>query len=345
MNMQIVMLLGQDGVINGAIYVLLALSIMLVFSVTRILLIPTGEFVTFSALTMAALQAGRPIWISVLVLGLAVFAAAMDLTGEWRRRRVLRLSKGAIALVAHGALLVALGFTVPFDRLGHLAQAAYTIAVIVPIGPLFYRIFFQPIAAAPSLVLLIVAIAVHVALVGVGLLMFGAEGAKTEPFSDAVFQVGPAMISSQTIWVVAASLSLVAGLWLFFEKSLWGKALRAAAINRLGAELVGVSPDLAGRASLTLASAIGAVSGILIAPITTIYYDSGFIISLKGFVGAIIGGLTSFPVAALGALFIGQAESFSTFWASSYKEVIVFTLLLPVLVWRSLAHNGVEDEE
>lgn len=345
MNMQIVMLLGQDGATNGAIYVLLALSIMLVFSVTRILLIPQGEFLTFSALTMATLQSGRPVHLGWLVLGLAVVAAGMDVARDRRVERVWRLSKPSAGMILHGVVVLALGRYVPFDRLGSLIQAAYTMAVVVPLGALFYRVFFQPIAAAPSLVLLIVSIAVHVALVGSGLLMFGPDGAKTEPFSDATFLIGPAMIASQTLWVIAASLGLIVALWLFFEKSLWGKALRAAAINRLGAELVGVSPDLAGRASLTLAAAIGAVSGILVAPITTIYYDSGFIISLKGFVGAVIGGLTSFPIAALGGLFIGQVEAFSTFWASSYKEVIVFTLLLPVLVWRSFAHVGVEDAE
>jgi len=345
MNMQIVMLLGQDGATNGAVYALLALSIMLVFSVTRILLIPQGEFVAFSALTMATLQAGRPVHIGWLVLGLALVAAAMDVARGRRLTRSWRVPGPALGLMALGATVVVLGRVAPFDRLGSAAQALYTVAVVVPLGPLIYRVFFQPIAAAHSLVLLIVSIAVHVALVGGGLLMFGPEGAKTEPLSDAVFTVGPAIIASQTLWVIAASLGLIVALWLFFERSLWGKALRATAINRLGAELVGVSPDLAGRASLTLAAAIGAVSGILIAPITTFYYDSGFLISLKGFVGAIIGGLSSWPIAAAGALFVGLAEAFSTFWASSYKEVIVFTLLLPVLVWRSLSHVRVEDEE
>jgi branched-subunit amino acid ABC-type transport system permease component len=77
--------------------------------------------------------------------------------------------------------------------------------------------------------------------------------------------------------------------------------------------------------SFTLAAAIGAFSGILISPITTIYYDSGFLIGLKGFVGAIIGGLASYPVAAAGAILVGLLESYSSFWASAFKEVIVFT--------------------
>ncbi|MDR3373389.1 MAG: branched-chain amino acid ABC transporter permease [Ancalomicrobiaceae bacterium] len=345
MNAQIALMLGQDGVTSGAIYALLAISIILVFSVTRILLVPQGEFVTFSALTMAAMQGGRPVRLGVLVLGLALAALVMDVVADRQRYRAWIWPKTSLALVAVGLVVVGLGLSVPFDRLGMLAQIAFTLATVVPLGPLIYRVFFQPIAAAPSLVLLMVAIAVHVALIGGGLLIFGPEGARTEPFSDAVIELGPAMIASQTLWVIGVSALLTIALGLFFEVSLWGKALRAAAFNRLGAELVGISPEFAGRTSMTLAALIGAVSGIVVAPITTIYYDSGFLISLKGFVGAIIGAMSSFSVAALGALLVGQTESFSTFWASTYKEIIVFTLLLPVLLWRSLRQGSVEDDE
>jgi branched-chain amino acid transport system permease protein len=90
---------------------------------------------------------------------------------------------------------------------------------------------------------------------------------------------------------------------------------------------------------------IGAFSGVLIAPITTIYYDTGFLIGLKGFVGAIVGGLGSYPLAAAGAVLVGLLEAFSSFRASAFKEVIVFTLIIPVLVWRSLTTHHVEEEE
>jgi branched-subunit amino acid ABC-type transport system permease component len=116
-------------------------------------------------------------------------------------------------------------------------------------------------------------------------------------------------------------------------------------MNRTGARLMGIPPALAGKLCFTLAAAIGAFSGILIAPITTIYYDSGFLIGLKGFVGAIIGGLASYPVAALGALLVGLLESYSSFYASAFKEVIVFTLIIPVLLWRSLTSKHIEEEE
>ncbi|WP_440137071.1 ABC transporter permease subunit, partial [Klebsiella pneumoniae] len=77
-----------------------------------------------------------------------------------------------------------------------------------------------------------------------------------------------------------------------------GKILRATSVNRIGARLVGISPDASGAVAFGLASLIGAISGILIAPLTTVYYDSGFLLALKGFVGAVVGGLARFPLAA-----------------------------------------------
>ncbi len=121
--------------------------------------------------------------------------------------------------------------------------------------------------------------------------------------------------------------------------------MRATALNRVGARLCGVSPSFAGALTFTLAALLCAFSGVLIGPITTVYYDSGFLVSLKGFVGAIIGGLASYPLAAAGALFVGLIESFSSFWASAFKEVIVFTLIIPVLLWRSLTTHHHEEEE
>jgi branched-chain amino acid transport system permease protein len=158
-------------------------------------------------------------------------------------------------------------------------------------------------------------------MVGLGLLFFGAEGQRTPAFSDASLDLGALTVSGQTLVVVFTSLACIAALYFFFERTLYGKALRATAINRVGARLMGI------------------------APITTIYYDTGFLIGLKGFVAAIIGGLASYPLAALGALLVGLLEAFSSFWASEYKEVIVFTLIIPVLLWRSLKSTHVEDEE
>jgi len=165
------------------------------------------------------------------------------------------------------------------------------------------------------------------------------------PFSDATFTVGALTMAGQSVWVVLTTLALIVALYVYFDRSISGKALRATAVNRLGARLVGIGTAQAGRLAFTLAAALGALSGVLVAPLTTIYYDSGFLIGLKGFVGAIIGGLVSYPLAAAGSLLVGLLESYSSFWASAYKEVIVFTVIIPVLLWRSLASPHVEEDE
>ena len=136
----------------------------------------------------------------------------------------------------------------------------------------------------------------------------------------------------------------MAGLYAFFGYTLSGKALRATAVNRLGARLVGIATAVSGRIAFLLAGLIGALSGVLIAPLTTVYYDSGFLIGLKGFVAAIIGGLVSYPLAAAAAILVGCVESLSSFYASAFKEVIVFTVIIPVLLWRSL-RGAAEEEE
>jgi len=217
-----------------------------------------------------------------------------------------------------------------------LAQAALTLALVTPFGVLIYRLAYESLADASVLVLLIVSVGVHFALVGLGLFFFGAEGFRNPSFWEQRFSVGPLVISGQTLIIFAAALALIVMLWLFFEHTLHGKALRATAVNRLGARLMGISSTDAGRVSFTMAAFVGALSGLLIGPTTTVFYDSGFLIGLKGFVAAVFAGLSSYPLAMLGALGVGLLESFGSFWASAFKEVIVFGAILPVLLWRSL---------
>ena len=345
MDMSIALILSQDGITNGAIYALLALALVLVFAVTRVIFIQQGEFVAYGALTLAMMQSGvlpATVWMLV-VMGALVTALDGGLAlkaGQGRRAASVagwNLGYPLALVAAVGGLAV--------NELPLAVQVLLTLAIVVPMGPMMYRLMYQPIASAPVLILLIVSVALHIAMVGLGLLFFGAEGHRTPAFSELSFDLGPLMVTGQTIWVLVVSVLLIVALYQFFERTLYGKALRATAINRVGAQLMGISPALAGKLTFFLAAFIGALSGVLIAPITTIYYDTGFLIGLKGFVAAIIGGLASYPIAALGAIAVGLLEAFASFWASAYKEVIVFTLIIPVLLWRSLTSHHVEEEE
>jgi branched-chain amino acid transport system permease protein len=345
MDLSIAAFLVQDGVTNGAIYALLALALVLVFTVTRIIWIPSGEFVTYGTLTLAGLQLGKPPGTVGLLIGLAVVAALVETVTTLRRREWRRLPARLALWLGAPLLIAAVVWWAASRGLPLSAQIVLTLAAVTALGPLLYRIVYQPIADASVLVLLIVSVAVHFALTGLGLWFFGAEGSRTPAFTGASFEVAQLTFSAQSLLVVGTSIVLIGALYLFFGRTLYGKALRATAVNRVGARLVGISPNFAGSLTFVLAALLCAFSGVLIGPITTVYYDSGFLVSLKGFVGAIIGGLVSYPLAAAGALLVGLLESFSSFWASAFKEVIVFTLIIPVLLWRSLAaHHHEEDE-
>ncbi len=336
MDFTIASILALDGLTNGAIYALLALATVLVFAVTRVIFIPQGEFVAFGALTLAALQQGQTPLTAHFLLVLTALVALLD---GWS---ALRNSQGArglrrVALQALPGLLVGLLALWAAPRQWPLpVQAALSLAIVTPMGAQVYRLAYQSLADASVLVLLIVSVGVHFALTGLGLVFFGAEGSRNPAFWDASFSAGALSLSGQAVIIMAAAGALIAGLWLFFEHSLRGKALRATAVNRLGARLMGISSTSAGQQAFTLAAFIGALSGLLISPTTTLFYDSGFLIGLKGFVAAVFAGLASYPGAAVGAVLVGLLESYSSFWASAYKEVIVFTSILPVLLWRSL---------
>ena len=342
MDLQIALMLVQDGIVNGAIYALMALALVLVFSVTRVIFIPQGEFVAYAALAMAALQSGKLPPLLWMLLGMAALCLVVEAVRQARGLEVDWKSTlfWAVALPALAALMLLV-----VKPQAMWLQVVAVLLLVTPMGPLVYRLAFRPLAHATVLILLIVSVALHLAMVGLGLFFFGAEGSRTEAFSEARWDVGGLTITGQSVVILGVTALLVVAMYFFFERTLVGKALRATAINRVGARLMGIPTALSGDLSFALAALIGAVSGLLIAPVTTIYYDTGFLIGLKGFVAAIVGGLSSYPLALAGALLVGQLESFSSFWASAFKEVIVFTLIIPVLWWRSLNTHHVEDEE
>lgn len=345
MDADIALILAQDGIVTGAIYALLGLAVVLVFTVTRVLFLPQGDLVAYGALTLAAIQSGKApgtVWFTLL---LGCIAAAMGAVDCARQQAWQRLARTVLACAGGPALVAALTLWLAPRQPGMAASILLTLLIAVPIGPLTYRIAFQPVAEAGLLKLMFIGVTVHFVLIGAGLLMFGPEGVRVAPISDARWTVGPLLVSGQAAAVILCSLLLIALLFLGFGFTLPGKMLRATAVNRTGARIVGIAPARAGQMSFTLAALIGVASGILIAPITPIFYDSGFVIGLKGFVASVLGGMVSYPLAAVGALLIGMSEAFVAFWYSGYKDVVVFTLVIPVLMLRSLSAQAAEDEE
>jgi branched-chain amino acid transport system permease protein len=345
MDFSIASILLLDGMTNGAVYALLGLATVLVFTVTRVIFIPQGEFVAYGALTLAMLQTGKTPGTVWLLLCLALLAAVMEFMARWRHHgNPARALQSGLKMLALPLVIALVSIWAAPQQFPLWVQAALSVAIVTAFGPLVYRVAYQSLEAATPLVLLIVSVGVHFAMTGLGLLFFGAEGFRNPTFWDERFAIGPVALSGQTTIIFVVSLALIVLLWLYFEKSLRGKALRATAVNRTGARLMGISTHASGQLTFMMAALIGALSGLLIGPTTTVFYDSGFLIGLKGFVAAVIAGLSSYPGALLGALFVGIVEAFGAFWASAFKEVIVFTLVLPILLVRSL-RSGHSDEE
>jgi len=345
MTPDIAVILGIDGIATGSIYVMVGLGLVLIFSVTRVIFVPFGDIVAFSALTLASLQLGRLPGTVYLVASLAVVACAVVSIHYWRQGQPHRIGRGLVGYGVLPLIPAAVAWQFAGTGLPAWAQIPLTVALVLPIAPLIERIALRPIADASVLLLLIVSVALTFGLSGLGLLFFGPEGFRTKPLTSEIFRFGAVTVTSQTLLMVASAAVFGLLLFLFFEHSLLGKALRATAINRVGARIVGIRPASTGTLAFLLASLLGAIAGILIGPVTTMYYDSGFILGLKAFVGAIIGGLVSYPGTVVGALLVGLLESFASFWSSAFKDVVVFGLLIPVLLARSLALGQVDEED
>ena len=340
MNATIALFLLQDGVINGAIYALLGVTLVLIFAVTRVIFVPQGELAAWGALTLAAFEAGTVPGTAPLLVLLGLTCAGFDGLRQRKQMTAMRLIEMGLRDIALPLALWALCIWLAPQKPALWLSVLLTVALIVPMGPMMYRLAFAPIADASVLTLFIGAIGVHFACTGVGLLFFGAEGFRTTPFIAGVF---PAV--SYTHLTLALTVVSLIGLYIFFDKTLLGKALRATAVNRLGARLVGIPTQSTGRFAFALGAGIAALSGTMIGSLTTISYDSGFIISLKGFVAAIAAGLASYPLTVIAALGVGILESFSAFFASAFKEAIVFSIIIPMLIWRSLVVRRNDEEE
>ena len=346
MSWDIAFILSVDGIATGAIYLLAGIGLVLIFSVTRVVFVPFGDVAAFAALSLAAFETERlppTIGLVVTLAVLAVIAEVWTLARQGGAARIPRAIAGwgVLPLVPCAFAWGVFAYAAP----GWL-QVVASVALVVPITPLVARLALQPIADASVLVLLIVSLALHFLLSGLGLLFFGPEGSRTHPLVTGTWTIADGYtVNGQVLLMVGAAIVLSGLFFLLFERTVTGKALRATAVNRVGARLVGIRPAKTALVAYTGASLLAGIIGVLIAPVTTMYYDSGFIIGLKAFIAAIIGGLVSYPLTAVGALAVGIFESFASFWSGELKDVLVFGLLIPVLLLRSFVAAHAEEEE
>jgi len=225
--------------------------------------------------------------------------------------------------------LFALGLPMPLALV--LAVAGVTLA-----GLLVENLGIRPARTDSHLVLIFLTIGISIILRGVMKLIWGRNRMAVPPLSGELpVKFLDATILPQTLWILALTGLAILLLVLFFRKTNLGLAMRAVAANEQAARVVGLNVGRVKAASFALAGALGGLAGCLVTPITTLAYDVGVLLGLKGFAAAILGGFGSFPGAILGGITLGLLETLGAgYLSSAYKDVIAFLVLLLVLFIR-----------
>ncbi|MBW2248027.1 MAG: branched-chain amino acid ABC transporter permease [Deltaproteobacteria bacterium] len=216
------------------------------------------------------------------------------------------------------------------------------IGALIEIGPIRHA------RSKQIIVLIFLTIGISEVLRGTAQEVWGTDNVGVPAFSgeNPIHLLGGGTIVPQHIWIFAITVLVMLMLHYFFKKTLMGKAMRATAVNRRAAALVGISVNRITLFSFAFSGALGAVAGIIIAPISTTSYDTGIMLGLKGFAAAILGGYGNFAGAILGGIILGLLESLGAGLVSSqYKDAIAFFILLLVLFLKPTGIMGYGEAE
>jgi branched-chain amino acid transport system permease protein len=224
---------------------------------------------------------------------------------------------------------------------------AFALAVII-VMVVGWLLEAGPIRRARSrniLILVMITVGASITMRETAMLIWGKTPRTLPPFSgEQPLVLGSAAILPQTLWILAITCVVVVALSFFFSRTMVGKAMRAAAENRRGAALIGIAVNRMTLLSFVLSGGIGAIAGIIITPITTMSYNAGIMLALKGFSAAILGGYGSMRGAVVGGLLLGTLESLGAGYISSaYKDAFAFLILLLVLFIRPAGLFGKEE--
>jgi len=266
-----------------------------------------------------------------LTVGAVYALVAVGFSIIYNASGVINFAQGEFVMIG-GMSAVSLAATgLPLVVAIPLAVAATTLA-----GLALERLAIAPARGAPVVTLIIITIGASIFLRGLATIVWDKKLHALPAFSgDRPIELLGAAVVPQSLWVIGATGVVVGALWWFFGRTRLGKAMLATAHNRLAAQLVGINVRHVLAAAFALSAALGALAGILVAPITLTSYDVGVMLGLKGFAAAILGGLGSGPGAVAGGLLLGVLESLSAGYVSSaYKDVIAFVILLGVLFLR-----------
>jgi branched-chain amino acid transport system permease protein len=252
------------------------------------------------------------------------FVAIYAVTG------IINLAQGEFAVLAAFIAISAVDAGLPLPVAGLVGVLAVAVCAVV-----VERVAIAPAAGSTTVAYIILTLGISIALKAAVLLVWGADGRALPPVAGGTIQLGGVVIRPQDLAVLAGTGLVAAALYLFFERTMTGKAFRACAEQQVAARLVGISPARMSRLAFALAGAVAGLAGILVSPIEYTNWNSGLFLGLKGFVAASLAGMVSVPGAILGGLLLGVVESLSGGYISSgLKDAVAFFILLVVLVLR-----------
>jgi branched-chain amino acid transport system permease protein len=230
------------------------------------------------------------------------------------------------------------------------ASVIIAVVIIVVVSVVFERIAIRPLLQAGVLAQIVATVGASFVFQTVAMLIWGRDDRSLPSFpgGGAVLRFAGATVTGQTLWIAGLTLLIVGGLQVFYGKSLFGTAVRACAVDPLGARLQGISYRRVVMFSFALAGAISAMAGAVFTPATMMSYNSGTMLGLNGFVAATLGGLGSPAGAVMGGYALGIVEALATGFipgGAGYKEAISFVVLLSVLFVRPSGLLGAKAVE
>lgn len=257
---------------------------------------------------------------------------AMGFTIIYNATDVINFAQGEFVML--GAMMM-----VSLHSMAHLPMPVafvLSILIVTAIGAAFERLAINPVRNASVITLIIITVGASIFIRGLALPIWGRDPIYVPAFSkgQAISILG-ARVSLQRLWVLDITALIVAGVYLFYECTIIGKAMKATAANRVAARLMGINVRRMVLCSFALSAAVGAAAGMAIAPITFTSYDMGAMLGLKGFCAAVLGGLGNGIGAVLGGFIIGIVERLAIGFAppgySGYKDAVAFLILLAIL--------------
>lgn len=278
---------------------------------------------------------------SGLTLGSIYSLMALALVTTFNITGVINLAQGEFA--ALGALLA---ITLTASGLPVLASFLVAIVLVSALGGILERTAIHSARRASGLTLILITIGLSISLRGLALLIWGTDTFSLPAFSKGgPLFIGGAAVNPQSLWILGLVGVSVSVLYFFLNATYAGKAVKASVINKTGARLVGINVGTVSFWAFVGSGALGAAAGIFMAPVTMTTYDMGFMLTIKGFVAASIGGLNNVAGAVIGGLLLGVLEAYSAGLVSSgLKDAFAIIILLTILLFRPEGILGVLGE-